>query len=395
VTGLGGIRGLPPFGRVAEAGRRFDFIRDDYARLAVLLRSVFDHLDGETVLARRAEVVAARFEMATTAVPFRPCLDGLEHELFAWSPATSVRLSATDAVPDVATAVTVGDGAGLPAGARWHATRVARALRTAASDAAVAVRQPVDLSPDLPPASARRWRGVKKLVSRQDGFGHTMLRAIERNPVETLRRVVGDRLLGGRAGSGRSSGGSNGGNNARRAPVLVAVFLAAAVSVLGLTLIPRGGVPTADGSGGSGEPGGRESPAVLAPVADDPAGRAAIAGDDPVLAVPALLRARAGCLAAASVVCLDGVDQAGSAALAMDAYSVQLLQQGAPAPAGPDYVAFVPALAERTGDVALVTLTPVPGSTGVGDDGRSEPASLLVIKGEAGWRLREIFDLSR
>jgi hypothetical protein len=124
----------------------------------------------------------------------------------------------------------------------------------------------------------------------------------------------------------------------------------------------------------------------------EPADRAAIAGDDPATAASALLRVRAGCLAAESVVCLDSVDQAGSAALAVDGYTVRLLQQGARTPAGPDYGTHTATVAERTGDSALVTLTPASPGAPADIGPESQPASLLVIKGEAGWRLREIFD---
>jgi hypothetical protein len=122
--------------------------------------------------------------------------------------------------------------------------------------------------------------------------------------------------------------------------------------------------------------------------------------DDPVLAVPLLLRARAGCFRDLSVLCLDDVDEASSAAFASDAASIQGIQQGGEIPSTttdaqktdaqtpdartPD--AQTPpvdgdrsaSLVERLGDTALVRL---------GADDQS--ASVLVLKTSAGWRIRD------
>lgn len=159
---------------------------------------------------------------------------------------------------------------------------------------------------------------------------------------------------------------------ARRRPLVVAGLVAASVVVLALTLLPPGGWQ----HGGTPE-SASETPSEPASSA------AAVIDDDPVVAVPQLLVQRSGCLTSASVVCLDGVDQAGSAVMASDSYAVRQAQQGISADAGPDYVRWTPSLAERTGNMALVVLAP--------PDAHSKPASALVIKGEAGWRLREIF----
>ena len=72
--------------------------------------------------------------------------------------------------------------------------------------------------------------------------------------------------------------------------------------------------------------------------------------------------------------------------LASDSYAARERQQGGSGRTLIDYAGYVPSLAERSGDVAVVALTPTPGRE------KSQPASVLVIKGEGGWRLREIFD---
>ena len=198
-----------------------------------------------------------------------------------------------------------------------------------------------------------------------------------------------------------------------RRPLLVTALGGATVLVLGLTLLPISGrAGDAGPAGASGAAGTAETPAAKAPAPDDavadaadaaetfanpgdgPSSRdhladedqAAITGDDPVAAVVALLAHRALCLAGESLICLIDVDQTGSALLALDSYDVRQRQQGGTGQDLADYVAFFPSLAERTGDLAVVAVTPPPGQE------KSQPASVLVVKGEGGWRLREIFD---
>lgn len=117
----------------------------------------------------------------------------------------------------------------------------------------------------------------------------------------------------------------------------------------------------------------------------------ALTADDPVGAVVALLELRQRCIRDLSVLCLDGVDQAGSVAMADDVALVRSLQSDAEQQAM-DALADLAAgeLVERLGDSALVRLVPALSS----DDGDSahapetQPASLLLMKGEAGWRIR-------
>jgi hypothetical protein len=127
----------------------------------------------------------------------------------------------------------------------------------------------------------------------------------------------------------------------------------------------------------------------------------AIAGDDPVRAASALLVGRTGCLAAASVACLAAFEQSGSALMEADSYAIEHgTTTGSPSllPHGGG------TLLERTGNLAIVTLHETTaggkgdgakGDGAKGDGakgGDSEPASLLLVKGEVGWRLRQVFD---
>jgi hypothetical protein len=105
-----------------------------------------------------------------------------------------------------------------------------------------------------------------------------------------------------------------------------------------------------------------------------------ILGEDPLAAAVALLDARAECRQRASVLCLDGVDQAGSAAVEMDAYGIRIAQEGGIASMEPELSGIVPTLVDRLGDSALVSL-----------DGADGPvASLLLVKTEHGWRIRDL-----
>ncbi len=101
--------------------------------------------------------------------------------------------------------------------------------------------------------------------------------------------------------------------------------------------------------------------------------------DDPVAALVALLAVREQCIRDRSVLCLDGVGQSGSSALAEDQDLVRALQQGAEQTPIPTVTLDRLVLEERLGDSALVA---------VQDPADSEPASILLMKDEAGWRIR-------
>lgn len=151
-----------------------------------------------------------------------------------------------------------------------------------------------------------------------------------------------------------------------RARVWVAAGAAAVALVSAIILVPSGGDSGA-------EPVLAASPSATAPPDDSP-----VVGDDPVSAVVALLEARERCIRDLSVLCLDAVDQAGSAALADDQALVRSLQDGAELVAVPAPDRDVLVLVERLGDSAIVSLGP-----------DSEPASILLMRGEAGWRFRQ------
>jgi hypothetical protein len=102
-------------------------------------------------------------------------------------------------------------------------------------------------------------------------------------------------------------------------------------------------------------------------------------GDDPIAALDALLRDRERCIRDLSLLCLDGVLQAGSVAMQHDADLVRAVQAGGELTEDASIVAQAPVLLERLGDSAIVEL---------GDVAQTQPASVLMMRSEAGWRIR-------
>jgi hypothetical protein len=197
-----------------------------------------------------------------------------------------------------------------------------------------------------------------------------VLDSVQRSPVwpvvAGVARVVGHRWASWTPG--------------RRRIVLAVGAAAITVGVI-TAVIPAGGAATARTAPAATPPGGASASAaeIATPGAD--AGNQAIEGDDPLSASGALLDARERCLSSLSVPCLDRVDEAGSAALRGDQAAIRAAQQGgelpSPLASATDY--STPVLIERLGDSALVRLGEA-----------SSGASLLLIKGADGWRIRDL-----
>lgn len=99
--------------------------------------------------------------------------------------------------------------------------------------------------------------------------------------------------------------------------------------------------------------------------------------DDPVVAVIELLERREICFRELSVLCLEGVDQSGSTALAIDRDAIAAMRDGGEG----DWPRVSPqdaVVVERLGDSVLVDVGP-----------ETAPASLLLMRSEAGWRIRD------
>lgn len=161
----------------------------------------------------------------------------------------------------------------------------------------------------------------------------------------------------------------------RRVWVVAGCGLAAILAAVSLAQAPAGITPAEE-----------VTPAPTAPVITS----TVITGEDPVAAVAALLALRSGCFATVSVLCLDGVDEYDSAAWLADAESIRRIQDGGEFdPVGID-PRGVPVLVDRLGDSALVALSSV-----AADAGGNGPASVLVVRTEAGWRIRSLMSGQR
>ncbi len=204
-----------------------------------------------------------------------------------------------------------------------------------------------------------------------------------------------------------------------RKPVWI-MGAAVAIAVVVATAILPSGV-----GGGAAQPG-QPTPSSAPATATRPV-PAAILGDDPLAAAIALLDARADCFTALSVLCLDSVDQRGSTAMDSDSAHVRLLQDGGAADgslvlhsARGDGAIVSPqvSVVERLGDSVLLAVRVDPrsadprsveSSSGVGsrsvESSTAEPSAvdavdaqaasftLLIIKGDAGWRIRDLVPL--
>lgn len=144
--------------------------------------------------------------------------------------------------------------------------------------------------------------------------------------------------------------------------------------VLTAVLLPGvGSDATASGGDSSATPG----PSATMTEAPTNADAAAVAGEDPAAALAVLLDTRAQCIRDLSILCLDAVAQPGSAALADDQQLIRALQVDGST--RPELFVGELAVSERLGGAALVTVT----------SENAEPASILVVRSEAGWRIRD------
>jgi len=140
-------------------------------------------------------------------------------------------------------------------------------------------------------------------------------------------------------------------------------------------------IPSAPAPGAIGSSAGRvaSSSPVRPTGSPTPSVRdVAVRGDDPVAAAVALVAARAACRRELSVLCLDGVDQDGSAAADADRGAIRAAQAGGELgkDALPSPATAAPTLSERIGGSALIAL--------------AGGGSLLLVRGDGGWRIRDI-----
>lgn len=240
---------------------------------------------------------------------------------------------------------------------------------------------------ELPEVAASDW--LSSVASRLFGLGQSepiQLRPDEAPTLPPARLITADPVAGAIESRASSTVLSLGlpewldldGLRQRvrgvRRPVWLAFAGVAVAVVVALVAIPRGSTDATANPEPTPDPAAPNAAELASPVH----------GDDPVAALPLLLESRAGCIRDLSVLCLDDVAHAGSAALAADQQLVRDLQQGAESPVELLAVSAKDlTLEERMGDAALISL---------GDVSDSEPASVLLMKTEAGWRIRDYLE---
>jgi hypothetical protein len=178
-----------------------------------------------------------------------------------------------------------------------------------------------------------------------------------------------------------------------RRPIAVAVGAAVIVTLIALFAMPatpagRAQAPTttpadsgpARGAARSADAEDRSSAEHTARTSTTPGTSTPPAADeDPVKAAHRLLQRRHRCLDARDPSCLTETDQAGSPLLETDRALITGHGEAEPAPSLSRL-----SLSETLGNAAIIAIAPA--------DQTTKPASALLIKTEAGWRLRALFE---
>jgi len=175
-----------------------------------------------------------------------------------------------------------------------------------------------------------------------------------------------------------------------RMPVWIAGGAGLGALVIALTVIPAAHSEPAPSvtPGSSSSAPSRGATARPAPTVSSPQAPAdsAIEGEDPLAAARALLAARTRCFAGTTPKCFDGVDQAGSAVMEADREIFRRAKKGVPLPADATLEGFSPRLIQQLGDSAIIQLVDADG----GAVTTKNPAPLLLVRSEAGWRIRDL-----
>lgn len=243
---------------------------------------------------------------------------------------------------------------------------------------------PIARFPDDPPLAVAEGAGdARDREGRRSGW--TRLAELAQLPGEIADDLAASLDRDPRAALARRAAGWM---RRRRGALLTGGLVGAGALVALLTAVP----PSA--AGVRSEPGSEaiameaqteaapaaESLATSAPPSPSPEEPMVVPTDDPVAAAAALLEIRATCLASADLDCLRAVEQPGSPIEARDRAAIVAGEGTADPDADLDAITLVADL----GDAVVLSVPSV--------RGEREPASLLMMRSEAGWRLREWFD---
>ena len=348
LIGLGALERLPG---VHEGAARTALLRRGHEALALLVTDVAGATRPASALDSVAGLLHARLETR----PFTTCEEEVERALFA------------AASPEPIGGIT---------------------LR--ARPVALPARMTTPLAPEQP--SPGSTESGDPTAARRRGGGIRSLLALAQLPApEEFAGTTADgpaRTLLARM---------RGAASARRRPLVFGGLIGGGALVMLLTLVPPAtagvgaGSEGADGTAQDASAPSATPAATAGPVPDDAQVRVESAAPEIVDDVPAdvasvaagLLELRETCFAALDLACLDQVVQPGSAIEADDRAALIAARDGADRPTGGYDLEHVVVSADM-GAAVLVTV-PFTGA-------EREPASLLLMRGEAGWRLRELFD---
>jgi hypothetical protein len=338
VVGLGSVRRLDG---VHAGPARVALLREGDAALLRLVEDVAAATIPTGALAGCVAVITASLARR----PFTTCADELERAIFD--------VAAPAPISEVAVH---GRSPAVPA----RVVAAAPALRTVGRPGPVA--DPVERT-----SHAARFRRLASLAQLPEQLVDDVAAAADGASTRALR---------GRVAAVLSS---------RRRQLVVAGSGGAAMLAVMLTLVPPGGgaASVADSKAG---PVASAVPSVAAgrPIENDvPAGAGAGAEIDPASAASDLLEVRASCLASRDLDCITAVVQPGSPIAASD----RALLLGDGSEGGAAVEPFDLGAIALVADMGSAVLLEVPYA-----DAEREPASLLMMRSEAGWRLRELFD---
>ena len=342
LLGLGALRRLPPPGEARSALQRAG-----HEALADLL----DEVGSAVAPAGALEGVTRHLRGRLAVRPFEPCDEEVERRLFAAATPEAVRGFAPRGAPRVAP------------------TRV---IPPVPADA--------DPTPSADPreASSRFGSGLRRVLALLHGPDDLVEQIAEAAELERPSRLRG-RV---REALGR-----------RRGVLVVGGLVCGGALVLLLTMVPptppdahgdeASAAESASGVGVAATEAGLGESLAPVDVKDAVEADTGVAADaDPVEAAGWLLERRATCFETLDLGCLDAVDQPGSAIETADRDAIALARVGSALPA-PRFDPVSIAIAGDMGGAVLVRALTV---------AEREPASLLMVRGEAGWRLRDVFD---
>jgi hypothetical protein len=213
-------------------------------------------------------------------------------------------------------------------------------------------------------------RAASPLTVRRHGAAHrrpsssVLLEAFDAGPAALLAGPVAD--VRKRAGAllARLHG--------RARLLVIACGAAAALTCAAVVLLPDGASTRSAPTATPGTPSATADESAAATASPTPSADPELQADDPVAATPVLLARRDHCLT------LSAREQAGCLADVADGQAFDLSRPARP------LAGLAPSLLERSGDSALIALTP--------SDRKTQPASALLMRTEAGWRLRQLYE---